>query len=176
MMLTIAFVGYVVNFFSAKKFPSSAQISNTLGALAVGVLGNLYSRVRHGVAAAALLPAIFVQVPSGLAASGSLLAGVHSADMITNTTTYANGTSKANGTSTVSITTDPSGYYTKHFYLLSFIVCIPVLSYVNISCYISPQFFCRIEGKYWNNWRTLLVSRGMIADNILTGIYHINGR
>ncbi|TVY35783.1 Pheromone-regulated membrane protein [Lachnellula occidentalis] len=101
MMLTIAFIGYVVNFFSAKKFPSSAQISNTLGALAVGVVGNLYSRVRHGVAAAALLPAIFVQVPSGLAASGSLLAGVSSADQITNTTTYTNGTARPNGTVSV---------------------------------------------------------------------------
>ncbi|RAL61033.1 hypothetical protein DID88_010129 [Monilinia fructigena] len=94
---------YIVNFFSAKRFPSSAQISNTLGALAVGVLGNLYSRVRHGVAAAALLPAIFVQVPSGLAASGSLLAGLSTADSITNSTTYANGTAKVNGTSTVTV-------------------------------------------------------------------------
>jgi uncharacterized membrane protein YjjB (DUF3815 family) len=132
VMLGIAFVGYVVNFFSAKKFPSSAQISSTLGALAVGVLGNLYSRMRHGVAAAALLPAIFVQVPSGLAASGSLLAGISSADQITNTTTYANGTAKINGTSTVSNGGDGFGhpfygYYdanaTKHVFVLPFVVC-----------------------------------------------------
>ncbi|CAG8953116.1 hypothetical protein HYFRA_00003313 [Hymenoscyphus fraxineus] len=97
-MLFISFAGYIVNFYSAKKFPSSAQISNTFGALAVGVLGNLYSRVRHGVAAAAILPAIFVQVPSGLAAAGSLLAGISSADQITNTTSYRNGTAKFNGT------------------------------------------------------------------------------
>lgn len=101
-MLAIAFIGYIVNFFSDKKFPSSAQISNTLGALAVGVLGNLYSRMRHGLAAAALLPAIFVQVPSGLAASGSLLAGLSNADQLTNTSTYANGTAKINGTGNVS--------------------------------------------------------------------------
>lgn len=107
VMLGISFVGYVVNFFSALKFPSSPQISNTFGALAVGILGNLYSRLRHGVAAAALLPAIFVQVPSGLAASGSLLAGISTADQITNTTAYSNGTSKFNGTnltSTVNVT------------------------------------------------------------------------
>ncbi|TVY25073.1 Pheromone-regulated membrane protein [Lachnellula hyalina] len=110
MMLIIAFIGYVVNFFSAKKFPSSAQISNTLGALAVGVVGNLYSRIRHGVAAAALLPAIFVQVPSGLAASGSLLAGINNADQITNTTTYTNGTARANGTSSVSTTAGVSDF------------------------------------------------------------------
>jgi uncharacterized membrane protein YjjB (DUF3815 family) len=104
VMLVISFAGYVVNFFSSKKFPQSAPISNTLGALAVGLMGNLYSRMRHGVAAAALLPAIFVQVPSGLAASGSLLQGLYTADQITNGATYANGTAKVNGTSSVSIT------------------------------------------------------------------------
>jgi uncharacterized membrane protein YjjB (DUF3815 family) len=101
-MLGIAQVGYMVNYLSAKKFPSSPQISNTFGALAIGVMGNLYSRIGHGAAAAALIPAIFVQVPSGLAASGSLLAGISSADQITNTTLYANGTAKINGTSSLS--------------------------------------------------------------------------
>ena len=93
VMIFIAFAGYVVNFFTNTLFPSNAQISNTLGALTVGVLGNLYSRLVHGVAAAALLPAIFVQVPSGLAASGSLVSGIQSADRITgNTTAGINGT------------------------------------------------------------------------------------
>lgn len=101
VMLVISFAGYIVNYYSAMKFPSSAQISNTFGALIIGVLGNLYSRVRHGVAAAALLPAIFVQVPSGLAASGSLLAGLSTADKITNSTQYPNGT-LTNGTNQVS--------------------------------------------------------------------------
>ncbi|KFY35924.1 hypothetical protein V494_05481 [Pseudogymnoascus sp. VKM F-4513 (FW-928)] len=86
VMLLISCSGYVVNFFTSKRFGSNAQLSQTLGALVIGVMGNLYSRLRHGVAAAALLPAIFVQVPSGLAASGSLLAGLTSADGITNTT------------------------------------------------------------------------------------------
>ncbi|KAL8794241.1 MAG: hypothetical protein Q9195_003195 [Heterodermia aff. obscurata] len=90
VMLFIAFTGYVVNHFSAARFKSNAQVANTLGAVAVGVLGNLYSRLRHGLAAAALLPAIFVQVPSGLAASGSLVSGVTSANQITNQT--VNGT------------------------------------------------------------------------------------
>lgn len=102
VMILIAFAGYVVNFFSTRRFPAAPQISNTLGALTVGVLGNLYSRVHHGVAAAALIPAIFVQVPSGLAATGSLLAGLSTADQLTNTTTYANGTARVNGTNTVS--------------------------------------------------------------------------
>ncbi|KZF19635.1 DUF1212-domain-containing protein, partial [Xylona heveae TC161] len=87
VMLIISFAGYMVNFFSSKRFPSNAQISQTLGAFTVGVLGNFYSRLRHGVAAAALLPAIFVQVPSGLAAGGSLISGVKQADQIVHNTT-----------------------------------------------------------------------------------------
>ena len=98
IMLAIAFAGYIVNHFSAKRFSSNAQIANTLGALAIGVVGNLYSRLRHGLAAAALLPAIFVQVPSGLAAGGSLISGLSSANQLTNQT--VNGTA-TNGTTTV---------------------------------------------------------------------------
>lgn len=47
------------------------------------------------IAAAAMLPAIFVQVPSGLAVSGSLLAGIESADELNsdNTTTSTSDTS-----------------------------------------------------------------------------------
>lgn len=96
VMIAIAFAGYVVNYFSAQRFSSNAQVANTLGAFTVGVLGNLYSRLQHGVAAAALLPAIFVQVPSGLAASGSLVSGVTSANQltrnVTGVTTISNGT------------------------------------------------------------------------------------
>ena len=101
VMLLIAFAGYVVNHFSAQRFSSNVQVSNTLGALAIGVLGNLYSRFWHGLSAAALIPAIFVQVPSGLAASGSLISGITSANQITNGTnaTTAGGiTTVANGT------------------------------------------------------------------------------
>jgi uncharacterized membrane protein YjjP (DUF1212 family) len=83
VMLIIAFAGYVTNYFGAKRFASSTQISSALGAFVIGVLGNLYSRLRHGLAAAAMLPAIFVLVPSGLAASGSLISGIASAESIT---------------------------------------------------------------------------------------------
>ncbi|RKF65370.1 Uncharacterized UPF0442 protein C7D4.12c [Erysiphe neolycopersici] len=98
VMITIGFAGYIVNFLTFKRFPSSAQISNTLGALTVGLLGNVYARMRHGVAAAAIVPALLVLVPSGIAASGSLLAGLSSADKITT------GTTSINGTSTVAVT------------------------------------------------------------------------
>ena len=97
VMVGIAFIGYMVNYWAAQKFTSNAQIANTLGALAIGLMGNLYSRLRHGMAAAVLLPAIFVQVPSGLSAGASLVSGLTSANEITK-----NNGSVANGTTTVS--------------------------------------------------------------------------
>ncbi|KAJ9626519.1 hypothetical protein H2203_004152 [Taxawa tesnikishii (nom. ined.)] len=163
VMIVIAFVGFIVNFYAAKRFSGNTQVSNTLGALAIGVMANLYTRlgkrfenwcldqwedrlrpisksvtrlfrqrnlrgakvealsyeeqtigdaestfVRHkrrigySLAATAMLPAIFVQVPSGLAVSGSLISGLASADQIT-----GNGT---NGTTVVSTTQLELGY------------------------------------------------------------------
>ncbi|KAI9823711.1 MAG: hypothetical protein M1832_002268 [Thelocarpon impressellum] len=107
VMVLIAFAGYTVNFFAAKRLPSNAQISNTLAAFVIGVLGNLYSRVQHGVAAAAIFPAIFVLVPSSLAASGSLVSGIMSADQLTNGTDAFNVTGSGNAT-TVTGGNDPS--------------------------------------------------------------------
>jgi uncharacterized membrane protein YjjP (DUF1212 family) len=164
MMMIIAFVGYVVNFFSSVRFSGNSQVANTLGALAIGVIANMYSRigsrienrmldlwedklrprwksfkrtilrikskkdpsaqpskleeglagsdaesvfvrqtrrVGYGLAAAAMLPAIFVQVPSGLAVSGSLVSGITSADQITGNAT--------NGSTTVDAATIAAG-------------------------------------------------------------------
>ncbi|KAI5463670.1 hypothetical protein BGZ63DRAFT_484685 [Mariannaea sp. PMI_226] len=139
-MLLMSLAGFCVNSYCADYFQANTQISNMLGALTIGILANLYSRLgRHvenawldfvewwdvrvrsrltrskrpsdtwslpsmsdpeslatavepekkprklgySLAAAAMLPAIFVQVPSGLAASGSLLASITSADELT---------------------------------------------------------------------------------------------
>ncbi|QPH18909.1 hypothetical protein C2857_004032 [Epichloe festucae Fl1] len=93
VMVIIAFTGYIVNFFSSQKFAASPQLANTLGALSVGILANLYSRLRHGVAAATLIPAIFSQVPGGLASTGGLLSGLSTANQLTNSSVVVNGTS-----------------------------------------------------------------------------------
>ena len=86
-MLVIAFAGYQTNFWSSRRFANNIQVANALGAFVIGSLANLYSRFFRGLAAAAMLPAIFVQVPSGLAASGSLVAGLTSANQITGNST-----------------------------------------------------------------------------------------
>ncbi|KAL2752965.1 hypothetical protein ACRALDRAFT_1065932 [Sodiomyces alcalophilus JCM 7366] len=86
VMLLVGVAGYVVSFFSGRRFVAAPQVAPTLGALAVGVLANLHSRIRHGVAAATLIPAIFTQVPGGLASTGGLLSGLSTANLITNAT------------------------------------------------------------------------------------------
>jgi uncharacterized membrane protein YjjP (DUF1212 family) len=159
-MVVISLIGYAVSFNSSKYFKGNAQVSSTLGALAIGVSANIHARFgRHienwgldryettirprwmrlrkrwmrrshgpkntqswfhsareeeeqhksedsrasslnsepyvararqigfGLAAAAMLPAIFVQVPSGLSVSGSLVGGITSADQITRNAT-----------------------------------------------------------------------------------------
>lgn len=81
-MIIIALSGYISNYFSTKTLGSNNQLANTVGAFTIGIMGNLYSRLWHGHAATAILPGIFVLVPSGLAATGSLISGVQSANQI----------------------------------------------------------------------------------------------
>ncbi|KAM0263568.1 hypothetical protein ACHAQJ_001188 [Trichoderma viride] len=152
VMTVMSVAGFCVNSYSSQYFESNSQISNMLGALAIGILANLYSRlgrhvqnawldlvewwqarvqprfskkkpamppipdvesragpppeepqrlprkVGYSLAAAAMLPAIFVQVPSGLAASGSLLAGINSANLLNNNNTASSNNTQIDGT------------------------------------------------------------------------------
>lgn len=82
VMVFIAVSGYITNYFSTTKLGSQSEVANTVGAFTIGVLGNLYSRLWHGHAATAILPGIFVLVPSGLASSGSLLSGLQYANEV----------------------------------------------------------------------------------------------
>ncbi|KAJ5776798.1 hypothetical protein N7520_000044 [Penicillium odoratum] len=88
-MLGFSLAGWAVNHFSSENFGDAQPLSQALGALTVGVLANLYARIEHGLAATLMHPAIYVQVPGSLAASGSLISGLAIADQITR-----NGTNK----------------------------------------------------------------------------------
>jgi uncharacterized membrane protein YjjB (DUF3815 family) len=172
-MLVISLIGYVVNFHTSQYFTGNAQVSNTLGAFAIGLFANLHARfgrhienwsldiwennlrpqwvkyrkrwlrrshgprtqnwsavrtsdyssqsnsrshsrsssvasepyvphtrkIGYGLAAATMLPAIFVQVPSGLSVSGSLVSGIMSADQITRNSTGVTTVTSGNDTS-----------------------------------------------------------------------------
>jgi uncharacterized membrane protein YjjP (DUF1212 family) len=82
IMALIAVAGHQANFWISTQLSSNLQVANAIGAFVIGCLANLYSRLFHGLAAAAMLPAIYCQVPGGLAASGSLVAGIDSANQI----------------------------------------------------------------------------------------------
>lgn len=102
VMIFIALCGYITNYFSTKKLGSNSEVANTVGAFTIGVLGNLYSRVWHGHAATAILPGIFVLVPSGLASSGSLIAGLKYADQVRDNL-HTSGDSKISSTQDLSL-------------------------------------------------------------------------
>lgn len=87
IMALIAVAGHQANFWISTQLSSNLQVANAIGAFVIGCLANLYSRMFHGLAAAAMLPAIYCQVPGGLAASGTLVAGVDSSNQITGNST-----------------------------------------------------------------------------------------
>lgn len=87
VMVIISAAGYVATYFSTKRLANASELTSAVGAFLIGVLGNMYSRVGHGLAFAAMLPAIFVQVPSGVAAQGSLIEGINNANHIVSNST-----------------------------------------------------------------------------------------
>lgn len=100
--IIITYAGWVVNHFCAQRFESTIQFPQALGALTVGLLANLHSRLRHGLAVAMMHPAIYIQVPGSFAASGSFISGLTTADQLNhrakNLSSVASGDSTAQGT------------------------------------------------------------------------------
>lgn len=98
VMGIIGSAGYAVTYFIGKRVPNSSEFTSAIGAFAIGIMGNIYSRVGHGLAFAAMLPAIFIQVPSGIASQGSLVTGLENANaLVHNTTTSDTSTSSTSG-------------------------------------------------------------------------------
>lgn len=89
VMTLITAVSYVATYFASLHFTEVTEFTAAIGAFIIGVLGNIYSRLGRGIAVSAMLPAIFVQVPGGIASKGSLLAGVSTANKITNSSSEA---------------------------------------------------------------------------------------
>lgn len=107
VMTLISCCGYGVTYASGLHFKNSTEFRSAMAAFVIGILGNLYSRIWKGLAVSAMLPAIFVQVPSGIASQSTLLAGVQSANEITNTngtTTVVSGTSDISSSMSFGVT------------------------------------------------------------------------
>lgn len=93
VMVIISGVAYVGTYFAGKHFSNVTEFTASIGAFIIGILGNMYSRVGKGMAVSAMLPAIFVQVPSGIASKSTLLAGVDQANKITNSSSSSSSSS-----------------------------------------------------------------------------------
>jgi uncharacterized membrane protein YjjB (DUF3815 family) len=98
VMVVIAFAGFIVSWSTAFVFPTSAQVPQIFAALAIGILANLKSLLHHGLASAAMLPAIFVLVPSGLAVGATLITGIAEADLLNNKAGHKGTTSVSDAT------------------------------------------------------------------------------
>ncbi|GMG39201.1 unnamed protein product [Ambrosiozyma monospora] len=111
LMIIISEVGYMVNYFSSLHFKTASELNATLGCFVVGLLSNLYTRMnktlnrffKNGtfMTVSLMLPAIFVQVPSGIASQGSLMVGTQLADEITHSNSSSSTSSSTDSTSTM---------------------------------------------------------------------------
>lgn len=92
-MIFISSVAYVGAYYAGQHFSDVTEFTASIGAFIIGVMGNMYSRLGKGMAVSAMLPAIFVQVPSGIASKSTLLAGVDQANKITNSSSSSSSSS-----------------------------------------------------------------------------------
>lgn len=102
MMSFISGAGYVVSYFSSKHFKEVTELNATLGCFIIGLVANIYSRMLKSfnkyfttrgsfMTVSLMLPAIFVQVPSGIASQGSVFTGINTA----NNLVHSNGTASS---------------------------------------------------------------------------------
>ncbi|GLA17497.1 hypothetical protein AnigIFM62618_004637 [Aspergillus niger] len=84
IMSFMGVAGYTTYYFTANHLDS--RFGSTIGAFTIGLCANLYSRVWHGHAAAAIVPGMWTLVSSGLASSGSIISGLAYAEAVKNNT------------------------------------------------------------------------------------------
>lgn len=87
-MVFVATCGHQSFYWSLSRFAQNLQFAGMIAAFASGLLANLYAQFANCLAASILLPAVLVHIPNALAASGSLVAGVDTADAIVTNHTY----------------------------------------------------------------------------------------
>ncbi|KIY63086.1 DUF1212-domain-containing protein [Cylindrobasidium torrendii FP15055 ss-10] len=92
LIVAISSIGFATNFFAARMFVNQADIASGVGAFAVGLVANLYSRFFSGNAFVIMVTGILFQVPSGLGAGGLFgFVSQQSAEGISSNETYQSG-------------------------------------------------------------------------------------
>ncbi|KAF8073818.1 hypothetical protein FPV67DRAFT_1410830 [Lyophyllum atratum] len=72
LLIVIACIGWVTNYFTSTKFVGQSDVSAGVGAFAVGIVSNLYARLFKGNAFVIMITGILFQLPSGLGSGGLL--------------------------------------------------------------------------------------------------------
>ena len=72
-MVVIAGIGWNANHWSQYGFPGRSDISSALGALVVGLLGNIWGKFFQSTAFIVACVPILFQLPSGLGNVGTVL-------------------------------------------------------------------------------------------------------
>ncbi|KAI7947135.1 hypothetical protein MJO29_011662 [Puccinia striiformis f. sp. tritici] len=78
VMVIIACIGWVCNYFANKFIFDRSDVVSFLGAFVIGLLGNMYSRLFKGTAFTSMVTGVLFLVPSGIAAAGGLAMTYHS--------------------------------------------------------------------------------------------------
>ncbi|ODQ80958.1 hypothetical protein BABINDRAFT_160392 [Babjeviella inositovora NRRL Y-12698] len=104
VMVLILGAGTTASYFSNLHFSDVTEFSSAIGVFVIGVLGNLYSRLGKGMAVLAMLPGIMCQLPGGIGAKSTLLAGVATANKIVNGTSTDGTSSLSFGVTLIEIT------------------------------------------------------------------------
>lgn len=110
MMSIISGCGYVVTYFSSLHFKEITELNATLGCFIIGLVSNIYSRMLKSfnkyfttrgtfMTVSLMLPAIFVQVPSGIASQGSVFTGISTANSIVHSNSSDSSSSLTNTSS-----------------------------------------------------------------------------
>ncbi|KAF8962896.1 hypothetical protein BDZ97DRAFT_1920221 [Flammula alnicola] len=72
LLVAIASAGWVTNHFTGRRFVGQSDIIAAVGAFAVGLISNSYSRIFSGNAFVVMITGILFQLPSGLGSGGLL--------------------------------------------------------------------------------------------------------
>lgn len=88
-MTFIATCGHQAFYWSLRRFAQNLQFAGMTAAFAIGLLANAYAHFSDCLSSTILLPAVLVIIPNALAASGSLVAGVGTANAIVMNGTYS---------------------------------------------------------------------------------------
>ncbi|EIW79287.1 DUF1212-domain-containing protein [Coniophora puteana RWD-64-598 SS2] len=73
VMVVFSCISYASNHIVNKLLPGRSDIVSGAGALVIGLLGNVYSRLVHGTAFTSMVTGVLFLVPSGIAQGGGLL-------------------------------------------------------------------------------------------------------